>query len=313
MYNFNHLYYFYITAKSGGVTAASKHLRLSQPSLSSQLKVLESALNQRLFQKVGRKNELTETGAIIYGLCRQMFEVSEELKELVSKRIPSASRWIHIGVSDEVERSFVVEVVSLFLKKYTLAQRPKVSINSGTHEQLIERLRFRELDAIFTPVVMTDPEIENMECAEVPVVLICPNKWKISSNTEKLKAPAAIKKIIGGENAQWLMPSSRFKLRAQIDLFFEENDLEGRIVFESDIMASIARAAGDNVGMAFLPFIYAAREIQKKSVQILGPKEGYWKYRVWLSCNKQNKNDKLLNLLSLSFKEIYNKANSLKL
>src|SRR3954469_24544853 len=98
MYNFNHLYYFYITAKSGGINAGAKHLRISQPSLSSQLKVLERSLLVRLFQKVGRNNQLTQAGSVIYGFCRQMFEISEEMGELISKRVPSASRRIHIGV-----------------------------------------------------------------------------------------------------------------------------------------------------------------------------------------------------------------------
>ncbi|MEI6080039.1 MAG: LysR family transcriptional regulator [bacterium] len=309
MYNFNHLYYFYITAKSGGVTAAAKHLRISQPSLSSQLKALEQALDKRLFQKVGRRNELTENGAVIYGLCRNMFEISEEMEELISKRVPSASRWIHIGVSDEVERSFVFDVVSLFLKEHGLIQRPKVTVNSGTHEQLIERLRFHELDVVVTPFAMTDPDLENLECAEVPVGLICPSKWKVSSNTEKLKAADAVKKIFGGEYAQWLMPSSRFKLRSQIDLFFEENKLKGRVVFESDMMASIVRAIADEVGLAFLPLLYVSREISEKSVRVLGPKAGYWKYRVWLGCHGQNKNDKLIQTLSTAFKKTYTRAN----
>src|SRR5689334_1744709 len=105
MYNYNHLYYFYIAAKSGDVTSAAKHLRISQPSLSSQLKVLEGALDVRLFQKVGRANQLTQAGALVYGFCRQMFEVSEQMSETLTKRMPTATRRIHIGVSDEVERS----------------------------------------------------------------------------------------------------------------------------------------------------------------------------------------------------------------
>src|SRR6476620_9180608 len=146
MYNYNHLYYFYVTAKSGGVTTAAKHLRISQPSLSSQLKVLESALGTKLFQKVGRNNVLTEAGWVIFGFCRRMFELSEEMGEQVSKRVPSATRRIHIGVSDDVDRPFVVEFVSLFLKKHGLTQRPKVTIISDREDQLIERLRFRDLD-----------------------------------------------------------------------------------------------------------------------------------------------------------------------
>jgi len=308
MYNFNHLYYFYVTAKSGGVTLAAKHLRISQPSLSSQIKVLERSMDLRLFQRVGRNNQLTQAGAVIYGFCRQMFEISEEMGELISKKIPSSSRRIHIGVSDEVDRPFVVEVVSLFLKKHGLAQRPKVTVISGTHEQLAERLRFRELDAVVTQLAMIDPDLVNLERAEVPVALTCSMKWKMRSNTQKLKAAAAVREIIGGEEAQWLMPSARYKLRMETDQFFELNQLKGRIVFESDVIASLVRSVIDEIGLAFLPLIYVAREIREKSVRVIGPKEGYWKYRVWLTCHSQNKDDVLLKALSRSFKEICDEA-----
>ena len=273
MYNFNHLYYFYITAKSGGVNIAAKYLRISQPSLSSQLKVLERSLDIRLFQKVGRNNELTPAGSVIYGFCRQMFELSEQMGEIISKKIPSAARRIHIGVSDEVDRPFVVEVVSIFLKKHGLEHRPKVTVVSGTHDQLAERLRFRELDAVVTPLAMIDPDLENLVRAEVPVALICSSGWKLRSNTKNLKASAALKEIIGGEDAQWLMPSSRFKLRAEIDQFFDSNLLKGRIVFESDVISSLVRSVIDEVGLAFLPLLYVAREIREKSVRVIGPKE----------------------------------------
>lgn len=312
MYNFNHLYYFYITAKSNGVNAAAKHLRISQPSLSSQLKVLERSLDVRLFQKVGRKNELTPAGSVIYGFCRQMFEISEEMGELISKRVPSAARRINIGVSDEVDRPFVVEVVSLFLKKHGLAQRPKVNVISGSHEQLAERLRFRELDVVVTQLAMINPELHNFDHAEVPVVLTCSSKWKMrTSGKRTFTASEAVKGIVGGEDAQWLMPSSRFKLRAEIDQFFEANQLKGRIVFESDLISSLVRSVIDEIGLTFLPLIYVSREIREKAVRVIGPKAGYWKYRVWLACHSQNKNDVLIRALSRSFKEICDRASSL--
>ncbi len=304
MYNYNHLYYFYITAKSGGVNAAAKHLRISQPSLSSQLRVLEGFLDVRLFQRVGRNNQLTPAGSVIYGFCRQMFELSEEMGELISKKVPSASRRIHIGVSDEVDRPFVVEVVSLFLKEHGLIQRPKVTVVSGDHAQLIERLRFRELDAVVTQLATIDPELQNLERAEVPVALTCSTKWKMKSNKKNLKVTAAINAIEGGDGVQWLMPSTRFKLRSEIDRFFEGNELKGRIVFESDVIASLVRSVVDGIGVAFLPLLYVAREIREKSVRVIGPREGYWKYRVWLACHSQNKNDLLLKALAKSFRDI---------
>src|SRR6476619_1171138 len=124
MYNYNHLYYFYVTAKAGGVTSASTHLRISQPSLSSQLKVLEQSLDLKLFQKSGRTIELTSSGVEVFSYCKQMFEYSEKMTEAISKRVPSSTRKICIGVSEHVDRSFVAEVVSNFLKKYDQDKRP---------------------------------------------------------------------------------------------------------------------------------------------------------------------------------------------
>ncbi len=304
MYNYNHLYYFYVTVKSGGVTRAAAHLQVSQPSLSSQLKILEQSLDMKLFQKVGRVNELTEAGNTIFGFCRRMFEVSEEMTELISDRIPSGTRRIHIGVSDEVDRTFVAEVVSLFLKKHGLAHRPRVTVTSGKRTELADRLRFRELDAMVTELSMPDPDLVNIQKAEVPVTLTCSSKWKMKSDTTRMKASAAIRELVGGEDAQWVLPSPKFKLRGEIDRFFEQNALKGRVVFESDVVASIVRSVIDEIGLAFLPLLYVARELRENTIRILGPRGGYWKYRVWLVCHKQNRNDALIHSLSRSFREV---------
>jgi LysR family transcriptional regulator, transcriptional activator of nhaA len=303
MFNFNHLYYFYITAKSGSTMVASSRLKISQPSLSSQLKVLEESMDTKLFRKVGRNNQLSEEGAIIYGFCRRMFEVSEEMTESILERLPSATRRINIGVSDEVDRAFAVEVVSLFLKKHGLSQRPKVTMISGSHEQLVERLRFRELDAVVTQMAMTDPELISLMRTEVPVSLVCSSRRK-KQPKDNQKSPAAIPGIVGGNEAQWVMPSSKFKLRSEIDRFFEQHELKGRIVFESDVVASLVRSVIDEIGFAFLPRLYISRELRDKSIRDLGPKEGFWQYRVWLGCHSQNREDRLIQSLASCFKEI---------
>ncbi|MGE4130775.1 MAG: LysR family transcriptional regulator [Bdellovibrionales bacterium] len=304
MYNFNHLYYFYITAKSGGVTKAAEHLRISQPSLSSQIKVLEGSLGTKLFQKAGRTVELTRAGLVVFGFCRRMFEVSEELSEALLKKVPSETRRIHVGVSDEIDRTFVVEVISQFLKSHPLSERPKITVSSGTHTQLVERLKLREIDAMISELAMTEPDLINLSRVEVPVGLVCSSRWKLKSKSKNLSATKAIGEIIGGDGAQWVMPSARFKLRGEIDRFIESNQLKGRIAFESDVMGSLVRSVVDQIGLAFLPLLYITRESREKSVRVLGPKRGYWKYRVWLVCSQHSYADKLIQSFSNAFDEV---------
>jgi LysR family transcriptional activator of nhaA len=303
MYNYNHLYYFYTTAKSGGVTTAAKHLRISQPSLSGQLKVLEGALGTKLFRKVGRNIELTPEGSVIFGFCRQMFELSEQMKELISNEIPYASRRIYLGVSNEVANSFAVEAVSLFLNKYSEPLRPKVVMVCGLHDRLVEQLRFREIDAVVTHLAMTNSELVNLQRAEIPVALVSSSHRKVRLKKQNSNLLASLEALTKGEEPRWVMPSSNLKLRAEINQFVELNSLKGRIVFESDVIESIVRLVIEEFGFAFLPVAYIKNEIQNKLVLRHGPKTGYWKHRVWLACHSQVKDDRMIDSLSLSFKE----------
>ncbi len=293
-----------MTVKSGGVTNAAKNLSISQPSLSGQLKVLEEFLQKKLFKKVGRKNELTRDGAMVFGFCRQMFELSEEMHESITEEIPHASRRVYIGVTNEIAHSFVVEVISHFLGKYTQKLRPKVKMISGTHDKLIDQLKFREIDALFTELSAKSSDLENLQKVEVPVNLICTMNKKLSSLKRYMDISNALNEISGTTIPRWVVPSVGTKLRSEINDFFEVNSLKGDFVFESDVIESIIRFVVDEVGISFLPLIYVPKELENKSIYSFGPKKGYWKHRVWIACHEKSKDDTLINSLSHSFKEV---------
>lgn len=309
MYNYNHLYYFYMTVKSGSITSAAKHLCISQPALSSQLKVLEDYLEIKLFNKDGRTNKITPEGALIYGFCRQMFELAEEMHESISERIPYASRRLYIGVSNEIANSFVVETVSHFLQKYSDPLRPKIMMISGSHQQLFEQIRFREIDAVVTQQAMINPELENLQRVEVPVNLVCSVKNKSLTENTYANIHSTLNDLSGNAQPQWVMPSTGFQLRSEINYFLEENSLSGRIVFESDVMESLTRSVVDDIGIAFLPLVYVPKEIENKLLYRFGPETGLWKHRIFLVSHSKNKNDHLIKSLSDSFLAVSNALN----
>ncbi len=304
MYNYNHLYYFYVTVKSGGVTSAAKHLMISQPSLSGQLKVLEEFLQIKLFKKVGRKNELMPEGAIIFGFCRQMFELSEEMHESITEKVPYASRRVHIGVSNEIANSFIVEAVSHFLNKYNGKPRPKITMTSDTNQKLAEQLRFREIDTIVTTSAMTNPELQNLQKMEVPVNLVFTSDKAIFQELESTDIATTLETLTGSRVCEWVMPSAGSKFRTEINKFFEKKSIKGRIVFESDVIESLIRSVVDKIGIAFLPIVYLPKELENKSLNSYGPKCGYWKHHFFLSSHIKNKDDLLIKSLSQSFKEV---------
>lgn len=64
--NYNHLFYFWMVAREGSIVRAGEQLLLSQPTISAQLKALESALGEPLFHRVGRRLVLTEMGNVVF-------------------------------------------------------------------------------------------------------------------------------------------------------------------------------------------------------------------------------------------------------
>ncbi|MBC8733607.1 LysR family transcriptional regulator, partial [Paraburkholderia sp. UCT2] len=49
--NFKHLYYFWVAARAGGIVRAGEQLHITPQTLSGQIKLLEEALDKKLFRK----------------------------------------------------------------------------------------------------------------------------------------------------------------------------------------------------------------------------------------------------------------------
>ena len=79
--NYHHLLYFWTVVREGGVSRAAEKLRLAQPTVSAQVKLLEDTLGQPLFDRQGRRLVLTDTGRVVYRYADEIFGIGRELME----------------------------------------------------------------------------------------------------------------------------------------------------------------------------------------------------------------------------------------
>src|SRR5262245_11994329 len=84
--NYHHLRYFWAVVREGGVTRASAKLNISQPTVSAQVKSLEDALGERLFERQGRGLVLTDVGRLVYRYADEIFALGRELLDTVHDR-----------------------------------------------------------------------------------------------------------------------------------------------------------------------------------------------------------------------------------
>jgi len=76
-----HLRYFAAIVEAGGVSRAAAHLRMTQPALGRQVRDLERELGVRLFDRVGRRVQLTGEGEDLLRRCRVLLADAESLIE----------------------------------------------------------------------------------------------------------------------------------------------------------------------------------------------------------------------------------------
>jgi len=100
-FDWNHIRAFLVTAEEGTLSAAAKALGLTQPTLSRQVSALETDLGLTLFERVGQRLVLTNSGLELLEQAREMGNAALEFSLTAT------------GQSEQIEGSVIVSASEL--------------------------------------------------------------------------------------------------------------------------------------------------------------------------------------------------------
>lgn len=296
MFNFNHLYYFYTTARMGGVSKAAGHLNISQPSLSSQLKVLESQIGQTLFQKSGRNMILTEEGEKVYQYCQRIFSAANDLQSHLKSKDSTVISKIHVGMSEQIEHPFVADLISQVFKLQK-KQRPRVEIHVGSHQEMLDALTARTLDVVLTNQPAYGAELIEIAQLNAPVgFFISRNNYNLYA--KDIRKSASLHELLKKLPLGFVLPSQKLRLRHETDMYLQKTRIQKNIVLESDVLSVVVRAVVDHLGIGFFPYAYVQPELEDRQLVALGPKESYWRHNLYLYTYPQEEIHLTLKLMT---------------
>lgn len=98
------------TVEAGSLSAASRKLGLTQPTLGRQVAALEKSLGVTIFERVGRHLVLTQAGRELVGPLRQMGDASAAVAVVASRQSQEVEGLVRITTSD-VYAQFVLPPV----------------------------------------------------------------------------------------------------------------------------------------------------------------------------------------------------------
>ncbi|MFZ5890706.1 MAG: LysR family transcriptional regulator [Myxococcota bacterium] len=158
MLNFNHLYYFHITAVEGSVKAAADRLGVTQPTVSEQIRMLERSLGLPLFERTPSGLRLTQRGREAFEHTTAMFLAGERLADALGQG-QSAPIALQVGVSSAVSRTIAAD----FLMPVLSMEECRPCIRTGDFNDLLRELRSHEIDLLVgdtEPIEAARPGIE---------------------------------------------------------------------------------------------------------------------------------------------------------
>lgn len=232
-----------------------------------------------------------------------MFEIADDLAHAIRDSDKNHISRLSIGVTNEIERPFIVELVSRIIKNKARQSTPAVTMRSDLHSALIERLRNRTLDVVVTNQPAYGDDLETLSSTMMPVVLAFSKNLPASNALKSAKA-TDLKSLLELLPRAWVMPASSQRLRSEIDAFLEKKRLTARVAFESDVVATVVRGISDGVGIGFLPLPYFAKEKTRELIDSFGPKEGFWQHSIWLIARKTREPNPLVSELKPLFRKV---------
>ena len=145
--NYKQLYQFWIVAKAGSIRDASEQLNLAPQTLSGQIGAFEQSLGLMLFERVGRRLEITETGRMVASYADEMFEIANELENALSSGQSARSLSFRVGVAQVVPKSLAYQLLAPALK---LSEQVRIVCREDKLSVLLAELALHRLDLVLT-------------------------------------------------------------------------------------------------------------------------------------------------------------------
>jgi LysR family transcriptional activator of nhaA len=260
--NFKHLYYFWVTAKAGGVMRAGEQLHTTPQTLSGQIKLLEDWLGRKLFQKSGRNLELTEDGHLALGYADQIFTLGAELETAV-RQAHGGQRVLDfkVGVADSVTKSVAYRLLEPAL---SVTEPVRLICSEGKFPDLLAQLALNRLDLVIADEPMSkriSVKAFNHALGRTTMSFFC---------TPGLKAQlkGLFPQCLNG--APLLIQGSQASVRQQLEGWLTRHQIHPRIIGEFDDGALMTAFGREGRGVFMGPSVMEAETAAQFGVEVLG-------------------------------------------
>jgi len=192
---------FLAVARFESVSRAAQDLAMSQSAVSGALADLENQFDIQLFDRIGKRLELSELGRSLRSRGEALEEQAREFEGLLAKQ--GDMGLLRVGATLTIGNYLIVPLMARFVKEQAGA---RLTLHVANTAEIARRVRNFELDVALVEGELQEPELEVMRWCDDELVVFCapqhPLAEKATLDDDDLRAAAWILREPGSGTRQ---------------------------------------------------------------------------------------------------------------
>lgn len=231
---------FEATARLGSFTRAAEELHLTQPTVSMQVKHLAKAIGAPLFEQIGKRLYLTESGQVLFKTCQEVFERLDRLEINLFELKGVAQGRLRLSATTTA-KYFLPKLLTPFCQQFSGIN---VSLEVGSHDTVLDRLNDNLDDIyIFSRLPKRDDiEIKAFLCN--PLVVVAPTEHPLMHKPQVTLTDLA--------EYPFVMRERGSATREAADHLLRQQGIPVRVKLELGSNEAIKQAVSQGLGLSIL-------------------------------------------------------------
>jgi DNA-binding transcriptional LysR family regulator len=251
-----HLKIFVTICDCGSITAASRKLFVSQPSVSAAVREIETEYQVMLFDRISRKLFLTAPGRRLLEQARYLINQYDSIES--DLRNWEQSVVLRVGSSITIGNQFLPSYIAAFTQKHKMA-RVKATVNSS--EKIESMLLENELDLALIEGVPHHKNIVSSVFMQDELVVICAEDHPLAAGGR-----ITLEQIT---KSDLLLREKGSGTRELFDSTMALHSINVEPLWESVSTQALIHAVKSGLGISVLPYWLVEKELPAGNVSIL--------------------------------------------
>ncbi len=254
-FSLRQLRYFAALARHGHFGRAAEASAISQPALSVQIRDLEAAIGQVLFERGARQVRLTRFGEEFAGRVKDILRSVDELSEMARVARTGLSGSLRLGVIPTIAPYLLPRVIGRLNDAYADLD---LHVRESITPRLLDELGEGRLDAAIVALPVSEPSLLEVPLFEESLLLVRPE----AERDAPVPSPEALHEM------RLLLLEEGHCFRDQALSFCHLGQGRGREGLDGSSLSTLVQMVGAGLGVTLIPEMAVPVETRSANVSL---------------------------------------------